>query len=379
MFELSCMVLILWIIFYVAILISGIQMGRKDILRYWMLFVIAYAIFSFFAEPSFSDDLYRHYQLIDLLREGNDLKGHFVDTMVLFKWMLIAVSKTNHNGWLPFVAVVIWGWLICKVIKKYIYENTYNTRTLLLYFMALFGTFCSFNLISGIRAALTIAIFVYSVYYNYLEGKKVKHFIILIVFSFLHFMLVLFIGIQCVYELILFMRKKGINITWIILVLAAIIFSTNIVGRLLANQPGILGFISEKWYFYQEWTRDLTFELIMHWAGMLYVLFSGFKIRHKSGHNDFRVQFPQLLVLISIVTNRMPIIANRMPMPVAAFSLPILNSACSTSKGKMWTLWIILGYAVFTLEAVYLIYAMFGFISFNGINIQETIREIIIL
>lgn len=377
MFALSCVGLIIWIFAYIGVVISGKDLGRMTILRYWLLFVVSFATFCFFAEPSISDDLYRHYYMIDILRAGGSLKGTFVDTMFIFKWILMIVAKTHNNGWLPFSAIIIWGCLIYKIIKKYLDTEEYNTRGVFLYILALLGTFCSFNLVSGIRAALTVAIFVFSVYYYYLEGKKIRHYVLVMTFSFLHFMVLLLVIAQLLYELILFMRKRGFHITWIVLVSAAIVFSTSIVGQLFANQAGILGFISDKWFLYQEWTRELTFELVVYWTGMLYVLLSGFKIRDNTNKLDFRFQFPQLLVLISIATNMMPIVANRMPMPVAALSLPILNKACSRSSGSVWTLWSMLGYLVLSLEAIYLIYAMFGFITFNGINIQELIRGLL--
>lgn len=377
LFYISCASLIIWIILFWFIVLLRINVKGKAITIYWMVFVVSYAVFCFWAEPSVSDDLYRHYMLIDGLRQGNDLKGHFVDTMVLFKFILFIVSKTQNNGWLPFTTILVWGWLIYKTIKKYISKNVFTTRAVMLYFMALIAAFCSFNLVSGIRNSLCVAIFIYSLYYNYLEGRKLRHYLILAFFSFIHLVMSFFFVLQLVYELINIMRKKGLRIMWIVLIVAAGIFSTGFIGRLFAGEPGLLGTLSEKWALYHEWKRELTFELFVQWSGMIYVLVSIFLIGKKLDEDEYIIRFSFFLILLSITTNVMPIIANRMLMPVAALSLPAFNNAYLNTRGKIRAIWMGTGFVILTLEAVYMMYAMFGFISFNGINIQKVIQSIL--
>ena len=80
------------------------------------------------------------------------------------------------------------------------------------------------------------------------------------------------------------------------------------------------------------------------------------------------------MVITAIATIKMPIIISRIPMPVSVLAIPAIGGKCPKSNGI--NIWMIVALSVFFLQALYMIYAMFGFIGFNGINIQKVIQSI---
>ena len=78
-------------VFFITVLFIMVPIhgNAKSTKVVWYIFIIAFATFAFYSEPSVSDDLYRHYKLIDSIRNGNDVNT----SLFMFKFILIMFQE----------------------------------------------------------------------------------------------------------------------------------------------------------------------------------------------------------------------------------------------------------------------------------------------
>ncbi|MCI8665978.1 MAG: hypothetical protein HFG82_04845 [Dorea sp.] len=380
MLEISVIMLFIWILLFGILFTTPVHITKKGILAFWYFFVIALAIFSFYAEPSVSDDLYRHYALIDMLRSGADLKYTYGEYLFVFRIFLKLVSMTPYNGFLPFITVMIWGVMIGEVIRKYITRNGCYKYSVLLCFLVIIGGCPTFYLISGIRTALALAICAYAYYCFFLEKKWLVYFVLVVGSATLHYVSILFAGLQLLYG---FVKNKNSTKAYISVLGALIIISTamntNIVVDILARSR-ILYFIRlrEKWISYSvssSFSESMLIEYGLK-VGMLVLLaVSVFIIMDRHNQDkDSSIGLLLFLILSIIAASRMEIIFIRIPYIIAMLSLPTLD-ICLKSMGRESRSVYVIGSALFyAFQALYMFYAMLNFIEFGGVNVQNLIH-----
>ena len=136
-----------------------IKEGKKRTKMVWYFFIFAFAFVSFYAEPSISDDLFRHYVDIDNIR----FRGVSISS-VLFVWQFFEwlVSRTNHNGWLPFFTIILIGFFIQKIQDEWFIEHPFSIQSALLGYLSALAGLGIFPIVSGIRCALVSSMFMYA-------------------------------------------------------------------------------------------------------------------------------------------------------------------------------------------------------------------------
>lgn len=177
----SIIITILLLICFFIFLIFPIKLTFRQSSFFWWIFILALSIFAYYAEPSTTDDLYRHYENIVSIKNGE-----YNTSLVIWKWILTSILIFGKKGLLPAMTILVIGesvYGIMKECKQYV-EN--RKRTFVVFVIFIFG-FCSiFAMISGIRNASVAAIWscAYFKYYN--NKKKKKFYTIVIIISLIH-------------------------------------------------------------------------------------------------------------------------------------------------------------------------------------------------
>lgn len=382
MLAFSIIILLMWAFLYFFSFFTNIRFSDKGLLGIWYLFVFGLALFSFYAEPSMSDDLYRHYELIDILRSGGTLQYTYAEYMIVFRMMLWIAAKTPYNGFLPFITILIWGWAIGRVIKKYMSESGAIKQSVLLYYMIVIGGCPTFYLISGIRTALTLALVIYAYYCHFRERHYIKFAIIVFLTITIHYISLLFTGLLLLYK---FAKSRNSMKTKILLfinlILLAIFVNTNFFINILAQSDSLyLSMLRTKWIDYigaSVFNASMFVEYSLKIIMLMVLTFSSFIALPNDRRSDSTILFNLFLIFTIIAMFRMSIIFVRLPYAIAILSLPTIDKCIKKMKQKARIGYCLTGIAFFSLQALYMFYAMLYFINFGGVNFQDVLHNIL--
>lgn len=198
------LLLSIWIVFFITLAL----VSKKDSRKIMVAFVFIIALISFFIKPTYKMDLYRHYETLDLFRQGgwtSVINHRYFTSLPIFSIYFYIVSRLSNNGFLPmitiFIEYILVFFMILKCSKKFD-----TTKTSILYASIFFiSTFNYFGAVSGIRNMLAFSIFAYFLYIDLVENKKK-----LICFS-IYIILCMFhtsVIILLVFRIVLFVRNK---------------------------------------------------------------------------------------------------------------------------------------------------------------------------
>lgn len=391
MLTISVFMLIIWVIIFYGASFTNIKISKKGLVHIWYMFVIGLSIFAFYAEPSVSDDLYRHYQLIDILRDGGDLRYTYGEYMVVFRVMLWLVSMTDYNGFLPALTVVIWGWAIGRAIWKYLSDNDAYKNSVLLYYIVVIGGCPTFYLISGIRTALVLALCVYAYYLHYQEKHYIRFALIIALTVTIHYVSIVFVGLLLLYE---FAKRKNNYKTYLLIFLAlvgiAIFTNTDIFINIL-SRSNILYFaiLREKWNSYSgtnAFSSTMLVEYSLRIIMLIILAFSSIialndkninrneNVNTKQEDVSKSIQFSLFLIFAIISMFRINIIFARLSYAIAMLSLPTIDICLKKIGKESRAIYFFVNVGVFSMQAVYMFYAMLNFMEFGGVNIQNVIH-----
>ncbi len=171
------MITSLIILFGVAMLCLPI--GHRGYWKYASLVLTILAGFYFFYDPPTVGDLYRHYLLLDDIRNyGWDVSGamqnmfeRYWGESPFFILLLLIVSIIPYNGFLPFLVtalyynIVLYGVRLVKSIKN---PNMDIDRISMISLLL-----CTdYRAFEGIRNSLACALFLLGIYLDLIKGKK---------------------------------------------------------------------------------------------------------------------------------------------------------------------------------------------------------------
>ena len=355
----------------------SIKKGRKKVKICWYLLVFAFAVFAYYAEPSISDDLFRHYNDIDNIRQGK----FSVDYSALFGWQLFEwlVSKTNHNGWLPFFPIILIGFFVQKIQDEWFTEHSFSVRGSLLGYLSAFAGLGVFSIVSGIRCTLVSTMFVYA-YLCLYKKNRMRFYIVSFLGCMVHAVGALYLMTVLFHALIIVSKNKTkavIKIIFILICLRLLIL-TNVVEKIFGYLPGKYGeLLLLKWNFY----HNVRFEdRPMGELGiiLIFLLFTiyVFCILYLYTRG---ISFDSLVVsviFIIVLGSGMDIFYNRMAMICGLLGMPLLMEVNNMLRGikKLsfsWIVFLILGSGIF-----YSTYSMCCHISFNGNYYREFFRSL---
>ena len=342
--------------------------------RLWIIIVFSASIISFFAEPSTSDDLYRHYLVINHLRNG-----YYTSPTVLFVWRFLQwiVSKTPYNGFLPAFSSFVIGLLLLKSIQLYSkkqYKSRQKQAIALLYSLGGLGTF---SIVSGIRCAL-VCVTISFVYLKYYREKKWVYYTVAIICCFIH-------SVGALIFLIVFLQdrflanldKKRYFIRVIFgMVFIRILSISGLLNRAMSVLPGEYGaLLSIKWSAYIGQSFD------SHTSGawgLFLLLFYMVSIISFVILSRKKVQFDEVsltLIIISLLGIGFDIFTYRLPYAIGVLQIPVIMKTYELIKKRNMTLvysWLVL---IVSLVMIFSdTYRMCSHIHFNGESYQSIMR-----
>lgn len=190
--------LVLIYIFAWIIVCLNIRVSYKAVRIWWAVFILALAFLGLYAEPSVSDDLYRHYENINRITHGTlSIKDTVRYTEFIYFWL---IGKTGIWGLLPFSAVLIYGIFIWKIVDLIVYDTGKGKGNyVLLYLFAVLAGCGIFYIVSGIRFSLAVAVWYYC-YLKFYKNKKTLYYLFCISLLLLHTATGLFIILALIHN-----------------------------------------------------------------------------------------------------------------------------------------------------------------------------------
>lgn len=355
----------------VILIFFPIKLNINQLNFLWFTFIISLAIFSFFAEPIVGADLWSHYYDIDCMRDGiKNIKG----TSPLFVWTLweYIVSLTSNNGWLPFSAVLIFGYLIAKVVNDYLRKNKYSSQQVIIYYLAVLGSCYVYYIVSGIRNAVAFALWMYFYYFFY-KKKRGIYYLACIFILFLHLSPIIIILINFIYERFLKDKKHSIRNMLIIYLGVLCLFNLSFIPRILSNSSiSFLNLIGSKWLIYLDYNISrISMYNLVRLIGMIYMLALSVYLIYKKR----KLELFDCFIFFTFIFNSIIILFERVSYMVGICSFYSIIQ-CGNLLNARWkkNLFYITSGMIFLFQVLFSFYAMFPAINFNGHSYYEVWR-----
>lgn len=377
----NCASIVMVIILGIAILlfIVPIRVKSNGIIMLWYVFILALAVFAFYAEPSVSDDLFRHYNIIQQFRDGTT--SIFRSPLIVWNIILWLISLTANNGWLPFATVLIWGILVGEIVKSYLKTNQYRTRSIIIYFVSALGGCSVFYIISGIRNALVVAIWAYAYFCHYQNKRKYFYYALCLIIFGMHTVTLLLIGLNLLYEYaVRKVKTKSIAMMIAPVFLIGLALNSNFLEAIagIISSP-YLNLIVSKFTVYREqyliadrWMIENQIKLV---ALIVLLCFELYLYRKK--HE--KLSFNLFLIFCTLAMSSMPIFFERLFYLISVLSFSTINGMTEELTRWKRTFVSYIAMAVFSGQLFFAFYEMFAHISFNGIYYRDMMRQIFFL
>lgn len=339
--------------------ILPVWLSIKQIRYMWWWFIICLAIFTFYAEPSASDDLSRYYMAIERMRNGT-----YHDIQPLFLWYIIEaiVAKVGVNGFLPAGTVLAVGFSGDQIIKDNAECLKDDNKNIVLFITLLFSCVSMLAIISGIKNALAASVFGFA-YSKFYQTNLKKFFCMVLPLCFLHYSVIIVLFFLLIYRMSLRLPSPIRKFVYI-LCCTWTFFANKLELFFLRFSSIYISMIGRKSQDYQDfgalegkWTFVLNINIILLCT---IIVINGY--RNKQEDTDGFVLFYLIAMIFSAAVY--PILLQRGLMYVGFLTLPYLHH---TRRGISKLLKRIL---IFTsgFYALVHIHAVFVFISFNGVN-----------
>lgn len=356
MFYVARVLLIICLIVVLFGIVFPIKMSKIQLSILWFTYIISLAVIGYFINPGTSLDLYRMYMEINGFRAGSNTI--FKSPMIITNFLYWLVSKTNNNGWLVVIGVLIWGICIQRILAKYLDTHDYETRAVILYFLAANAGCFVIYLLSGIRCSLASAVWVYA-YMKWYKEKKWKYYIFAGLTIFIHMLGLVLITFTEIYRVL--QKKKNIwtyIAAFTTIALIGLFLNTDLGVRIVSMYNfGYAQFVTEAWnayllrgYEFQQ-QREMMFRII---SGILYLLLVVQLHISKNRENEIWGFY----ILVMFAGFNMSILFERLPYVLGIASLPIINESALSKKGVSKVCFYVV-FAIFTiLQILWGVYEM---------------------
>lgn len=374
MFAFIAVAVVVVIFIYTAttILISK-KLTPQKIMMLWYIFIISLAILAFVSQPTDSGpDINRYFEQIDAARKGHSViayRGLYVFGLAL--WL---VAKTPYNQLLQVGAVLLFGYLVGRIVKDYIIRecDRYSTKAILIYFWAALGGVSASQLLSGIRTALVCAIWVYCYHFFY-EKKKLKFYLFMFGALFLHTLTIGLISMTIVYSFLekYFSRKKMVP-TIILLLFILLLTRTKLLPTVLKmTGNSYLSMLAGMFETYVGYRYYFTEFIVQSLPLIFYVpcaLFSYGEAKRERGLMSFTV-------LVLLAASGMFIFYNRLFYAIGLLSFSSLNDIALHNKHR--SLYLFVAFISIGVQMLFGFHAMFSHFLFNGINFRNMLLSLL--
>lgn len=372
-----CFYIILMLsVFCVLLAFTRITVQVDSLKIGWFLFVFALAIFVFYAEPSVSDDLNRHYYNIQRIRQGS---YKISDTVLASEYIVFwIIGKIGICGLLPACTVMVYGYVIWSIVRFYIQDGThYNCKTLVLYLLSALGGCGIFYIVSGVRFSLAISIW-YLLYLKLYKKHRILYYISCIPLLLFHMATGGLLLISIVHEYLL--RKKKRFLCYKTLLFMCMFYFFVHFGVLIkilsALKFSYAKYFLEKVLLYINTSSGAVGGVRSLLLFLYYtILFLGAtcKYKHDKKENDIAIS----VAIIAFFSINIIVLFERMSYILGVASFPICSWMCCNEPNKnIARLFQILSALVFSILAIHSFYMMICHLQFGGINFRNELFEI---
>lgn len=314
----------------VFLMVFPIRLTKKQLGILWMIYIVSLATMAFFIELPQGIDLYRMYKKVDAFRSSGESVVFSAEVLVDIMYWLTA--KTNENGWLVFFIIIAFGICVKHIIYTYLDENSYTTKAVVLYFLAVNAGVFVVYLLTGVRSTLVAALWCYA-YFKWYNKKKSVYYIIVGCSMFLHLLGLILLVLTWVYE-ILQKRKNMFSyiVTFGVILIIGYVLNSNIGIDFLASfSSDFTQFVGQKWQAYSNRGHEFQqgWELRFRIINSLYLL-ACLVFLHLKGNK--KNQIFGFFILVMYAGFNMSILFERMPYVLGIASLPIINESINEAK-----------------------------------------------
>lgn len=327
-------IIMLWL-FIVGILIIIAILG---ILIYWMvinrkvnervlivvqiILIVALAILAFLIEPKESNDLFRHFEKIDLIREkGFGIKLEY-DYVMIVRLLFNFVAFLPSNHFLPAISVIITYGISMYIIYDFTKRNETTSRVTSIAILLSFAL-CSFYVTaSGIRNAMACTFLALGLYLDLIRKEKlVKKIWPYIIATLIHPVAYIVIIIRILFNI------KWINkIKYVILLIGLLYRPIMNLFRLINIE--ITNYLAQKMnaYLVVASKEDIRWMIVI-WIFLifLYVMSIIIEKKNKDKKFDQYLKFVQIYILfIFALTFVVDIFTRRLTFLLAFFMIPFV-------------------------------------------------------
>lgn len=163
--------------------LSLIELGRskKSMITVFvvqLLLIASLAGVAFSINPVESNDLYRHYLIIDKMRSGEaiwnapDVLGSDSSPLILNTLLFRLVSLLPSNNFLQVISVLVVYGAVSAMLTHYVYKFKMRLGTFAKFLLLHFSSMLMVNVFSGIRNAMSFAICSIAIYLDIFTGMK---------------------------------------------------------------------------------------------------------------------------------------------------------------------------------------------------------------
>ena len=183
------------------LIFTGMVIDVKKRKTYCILLTIVISIIAYNLIPNSSMDLYRYYGVIDYYKTLDFTQ--FVENFVslyepLSDILFFIIAKINIPNLLPFLSTFVFYSLFFKIVFKEFDKYETNPFT---QFIIIYGVFCLnlfIDIISGVRFALGLMVFVYAFYNEFMDkGKKSVSYFLYAISVLIHASMIIAVLIRC--------------------------------------------------------------------------------------------------------------------------------------------------------------------------------------
>lgn len=160
------------------------------------------ALIGYYYVPSVSNDLYRHFLTMDVLKNKSFVEALFYDPLIIKNFWFYIISKINLYNLLPFTAVLIPYYLVMKDIVKFGRNQICNN--FIIVSLTLLPIFLSgiIQPVSGVRFIFSVFMFFHGLYREFiLKKNNLKTKIYYILPLFIHYSIVLLFVLKFIFNI----------------------------------------------------------------------------------------------------------------------------------------------------------------------------------
>ncbi len=329
-----------------------LNLNRREWLFFILIFIGGLVLIAFSIEPPLSWDLYRHYELINAMREGG---MDYVLTESIYKHLPITnmlyalIALIGIPNLLPCFVVIVCYSTFAYMLWDFSKIKGTGSQFVLYAIIANLALCPFLHMVSGIRNILAYALCAFAFYNELYKKRKITAWIIYISCVFIHPASLIIIGIRLVFTLYKIWKFLGvIAAVWSLL--------AGVIAEILTRLP--FGFFESIGWKLKDYMGNQVFSgykilvvKLIFLVSMIFVIEYTKRQNFTSFTPEMRNYFSllELLVLITVGSFRTVFIADRLCYLIAFFAPPALSYIYTESKGRIRHLFSIEMVIVFTL------------------------------